>query len=109
MGAAGRASSDEFLLDISGFDAVITGSKTLADKMRDLKGQMDGVELTLMSSWAGEGRNTFEKKYRVLAQQFDDLTDDLFQISEDLLKIEEQYIQADTDMAKTEKGRDSRF
>lgn len=30
-----------------------------------------------MFSWAGAGRDMFEKKYRVLSQQFGDLSDDL--------------------------------
>ena len=37
-----------------------------------------------MFSWAGAGRDMFEKKYRVLSQQFGDLSDDLRDISESI-------------------------
>lgn len=102
-------SNEEFSLDTSNFDAVIEKSRNLANKMGDLKNELDGLKNNLMFSWAGKGRNTFEKKYRLLSQQFGDLKDDLRQISEDLLYMEEQYIQADTDLSKALDGKDSRY
>ena len=102
-------SSEEFSFDTSKFDAFIEKARSLADKMGDLKNELDELKNNLMFSWAGKGRNTFEKKYRLLSQQFGDLKDDLRQISEDLLYMEEQYIQADTDLSKTLDGKDSRY
>ena len=78
-------------------------------KGRVLKDELDGLKDNLMFTWAGKGRNTFEKKYRLLSQQLGDLKDDLRQISEDLLFMEEQYIQADTDLSKALDGKDSRY
>ena len=63
----------------------------------------------LMFSWAGEGRNSFEKKYRILSQQFGDLRDEVREISEGLIDMEQAYIQADTDLAKSMEGKDSRY
>lgn len=102
-------SADNFSLDTSNFDAVIEKARTLADKMATLKNEMDGLKSNLMFSWAGKGRNTFEKKYRLLSQQFGDLKDDLYEIAESLLEIEEKYIQADTDAAKALDGKTSRY
>lgn len=102
-------STDNFSLDTSNFDAVITKARTLAEKMGELKNDMDGLKSNLMFTWAGKGRNTFEKKYRLLSQQFGDLKDDLFEISESLLEIQEKYIQADTDAAKALDGKTSRY
>lgn len=98
------STDSEFYLDTSNFDEVIRKCNTLADTMANLKNNMDSQEQELLSSWAGDGRNTFEKKYRILSQQFGDLEDDLRDTSERLLKDEESYIQADTDAAKALDG-----
>ena len=102
-------SADTFSLDTSNFDAVIEKARTLADEMSTLRNEMDGIKSNLMFSWAGNGRNTFEKKYRLFSQQFGDLKDDLYEIAESLLEIEEKYIQADTNAAKALDGRTSRY
>lgn len=100
---------DNFSLDTSSFDDVIKKAKSLAETMADLRDEMDRLKTDLMTTWSGKGRNTFEKKYRLLSQQFSDLKDDLYEIAESLLSIEEKYIQADTDIAKTMDGKTSRF
>ena len=82
-----RVSGSEFYLDTASFDE--------ADN--------------LMFSWAGAGRDMFEKKYRVLSQQFGDLSDDLRDISESIYQMEQEYIQADTDLAKALDGSDNRY
>lgn len=102
-------SAEEFSLDTSNFDSVISKARSLANKMGDLKNELDGLKNDLMFTWAGKGRNTFEKKYRLLSQQFGDLKDDLHQIAEDLLATQEEYIQADTDLSKALDGQDSRY
>ncbi len=107
--ADSRVSASEFSLDTSSFDSVVELSRSLSEKMGDLKNDLDNLKNNLMFSWAGDGRNAFEKKYRLLSQQFGDLRDDLRSISEGLLKIEEEYIQADTDLAKALDGEDSRY
>lgn len=109
MSAEIPVSNEEFNLDTSNFDTVIAKSKSLANKMGNLKNELDGLKNNLMFTWAGKGRNTFEKKYRLLSQQFGDLKDDLMEISESLLSMEEQYIQADTDLSKALEGVDSRY
>ncbi len=109
MSADTRVSNEEFNLDTSNFDTVIGKSKSLANKMGDLKNELDGLKNNLMFTWAGKGRNTFEKKYNLLSQQFGDLKDDLMEISESLLSMQEQYIQRDTDLSKSLEGVDSRY
>jgi len=104
-----RVSDEEFSLDTSNFDYVAKLSKDLAEKMEELKSGMDAMKSNLMFSWAGEGRNIFEKKYRLLSQQFGDLSDDLREISESIYAMEEEYIQADTDSAKALEGKSKRY
>lgn len=99
----------DFQLDTSKFDEVIEKSRQLADKMGSLRHEMDTMENKLMQSWAGVGGNMFEKKYRLFTQQFSDLKDELYEISEGLLEIQEQYIQWDTDLAKAADGITNRY
>lgn len=107
--AGKRVSDQEFYLDTSNFDSVIELSRSLSEKMGDLKNNLDNLKIKLLSSWVGDGKNAFEKKYRLLSQQFGDLRDDLRNISEELLKMEEEYIQADTDLAKALDGTTNRY
>lgn len=104
-----RVSADEFSLDTSGFAGFISKADGLADKMAELKNELDSLKNELMFSWAGKGRNTFEKKYRLLSQQFGDLREDLRDIAEGLKEMEQEYIQADVDLSKALDGEDSRF
>ncbi|MBQ2943222.1 MAG: WXG100 family type VII secretion target [Ruminococcus sp.] len=104
-----RVSQEEFILDTGNFNAVINTTKNLAKKMGTLKNELDGIKNNLMFSWAGEGRDTFEKKYRLLSQQFGDLKDNLMDISENLSYMYEQYVQYDTDLAKALDGTDRRY
>lgn len=105
----GRVSSEEFSLDTSNFASVISKADSLADKMGELKDDLDNLKNNLMFTWAGKGRNTFEKKYRLLSQQFGDLKEDLREIAEGLKEMEQEYIQADTDLSKSLDGKDSRY
>lgn len=104
-----RVSSDVFYLDTKGFDDVAKASRKLAEKMENLKNELDSMKCDLMFSWAGEGRNTFEKKYRVLSQQFGDIGEELREISETIYEKEQEYIQADTDLAKNLEGVTNRY
>ena len=104
-----KVSDEEFYLDTAKFDEAASLCKNLAEKMSNLKDEMDGMKSNLMFSWAGLGRNMFEKKYRVLSQQFGDLSDDLMDLSESIYEMEQEYIQADTDLAKTLEGKEKRF
>lgn len=104
-----RVSSEEFSLDTSNFASVISQANSLADKMATLKNDLDSLKIDLMFTWAGNGRNTFEKKYRLLSQQFGDLKEDLREIAESLKNMEQEYIQADVDLSKALDGVDNRY
>lgn len=105
----GIVSDAEFHLDTSNFDAAAEACKKLSKQMSSLKDEMDTSKNKLMFSWAGEGRDMFEKKYRVLAQQLGDLGDSLMDIAEEIYEKEQTYIQTDTDSAKTLDGVTNRY
>lgn len=104
-----RVSDGDFRLDTGSFDQAAKSCKEVAEKMESLKNEMDGMKANLMFTWAGAGRDMFEKKYRILSQQFGDLRDDLREISESIYNMEQEYIQADTDLAKALEGVDNRY
>lgn len=97
---------EEFKIDTSKFADIISNAEQLVDKMTSLKNTLDNAKRDLMFTWAGLGRNTFEKKYNLLSQQFGDLKEDLREIAEELKKMEQEYIQADMDLAKSLDGID---
>ena len=104
-----RVSDGDFRLDTGSFDQAAKSCKEIAEKMDSLKNEMDSMKANLMFTWAGAGRDMFEKKYRILSQQFGDLRDDLWEISESIYDMEQEYIQADTDLAKALEGVDNRY
>ena len=109
MSTVERISDEEFSLDTGNFEETINKADDLADKMSDLKNHLDELNNMLMLSWTGKGRNTFEKKYRLLSQQFGDLRDELRDFTEKLKDMEQVYLQADVDISKSLAGTDSRF
>lgn len=109
MAKESRVSDKEFFLDTASFDEVAGICKDLSEKMLSVKNEMDGMKSLLVFTWAGEGRDSFEKKYRLLSQQFGDLSDSLRDISEGIYEMEQTYIQADTDLAKSLDGETNRY
>lgn len=107
--ADSRVSDEEFSFDTGHFDEAAKLCADLAKKMENLKNEMDGMRSNLLFTWTGEGRNMFEKKYRILSQQFGDIGDALRDISESIYDMEGEYIQADVDLAKTLDGVDNRY
>lgn len=99
----------DFELDTKSMSATAEQCKQLAEKMRDLRSDLEHVKNDLLSSWAGYGRNEFEKQYRLLNQQFSDIIDDTWDMYEKIIASEESYIQADVDAAKAIDGVDRKF
>lgn len=97
---AKKVAANDFKLDTKSMDQAINDCKKLAEKMRELKQQLQDGEVALIGSWEGEGSTAFQKKFHVLSQQLGDLKDDLYCLAEDIKTAQEVYIQADTDSAK---------
>lgn len=107
--AGKRDSKHDFYLNTETFKETASLYKDLAKKMENIKKDMDEMKSNLLFTWEGEGRNMFEKKYRLLRQQFGDVSDDLREMAEDIYDMEQEYIQADTDMAKQLEGSTARY
>lgn len=102
-------SDSEFQLDTSSFAAVISYAERLTTSLGDIKQDLDQQKNDLVLTWVGNGRNMFDKKYRLLTQQLGDIHADLRDLAESLKDAEQSYIQADIDLAKTLDGITRRY
>lgn len=107
--ASKQDSKEEFDLNTETLEKTATLYKDLAKKMENIKRDMDKMKSNLLFTWKGEGRNMFEKKYRLLKQQFGDVSDDLREMAEDIYDMEQEYIRADTELAKQLEGSTARY
>ena len=96
--------ADNFSLDTSSMQDIIVASKSLAEQMSELKNDLASIETDLLFHWAGEGRNTFEKQFHLLTNEFEDINQDIWDIYEKMVAAEGEYLQADVDIAKSEEG-----
>lgn len=102
-------STYDFKLDTGCFNDFITHSKNLAQQLSDLKSTIDGAKDVLMFSWAGEGRNMFEKKYYMLSIKLGDVANNLYDMADELIEWEQQYIDQDMASAKARDGKTKRY
>lgn len=103
------ANESDFELDTSNMADTAENCKKLYEQLQNLRNELESTKNKLLSTWAGEGRNEFEKQYRLLNQQFTDIIDDTKDMYEKIIAAEEAYIQADTDAAKLQEGVDRKF
>ena len=71
-----RDNLKDFQLNTDNMAATAEQCKTLADKMSALRAELREAKDSLLFTWVGEGRNEFEKQFRLLDQQFSDIVDD---------------------------------
>lgn len=102
-------SSQDFELNTKSFSEVAHTAKALAEKLEDAHKECDKSIDAAYFSWAGKGRNEFEKKYHVFEQQFSDLKNSLWDIYESIVAAENSYIQGDVDSAKQLDGKTDRY
>ncbi len=98
-----------FELDTKNMGTTAMQCKSIAEKMKDLRSELERARDDLLKTWVGKGRNEFEKQFRLLDQQFSDIVDDTMDTYEAILKAEGDYIQLDTDLAKQADGVDRKF
>lgn len=75
------------------FDDAMTAYKNHKD---DIKGIVDD----LLDHWEGDGRKAFEKDYKLLTRQLEDLMDVLLDLRKGIVDAEAQFIEADTQVGK---------
>lgn len=93
-----------FKLDTSPFADAANATKKLATVLEEAIANADKAINALYGDWSGKGRNEFEKKYKLFERQVGDIRTGLWDLYEDIVEAETNYIQADTDLAKTMDG-----
>jgi WXG100 family type VII secretion target len=71
--------------------------KVLEDKKKEVQTATE----TLLNSWQGEGKDCFEKQYRLLFGQLADITESLYNIYDDLVESGKSYVDADEQLKKS--------
>lgn len=87
-------------LDTSGFVAT---EKAISDNITLFNAQVQKMRRTstnLLSTWQGKGRNEFETQMTLMMSKLDDISDDLYDMYNALVKAEKEYIDADEAKAK---------
>lgn len=103
------SSGDSFILDLTLMDNSILLVQKLADEAVHLQEDFQEALTKATYGWYGQSRTEFDKKAHMLFQNVQDISQELYDISEYLVTASESYIQADVDLAKTQDGVSNRF
>ena len=98
-----------FKLDTSSFAESASNAKKLAENLESAMAKSDRAINELYFTWAGKGRNEFEKKYKIFEQQVIDIKNGLWDLYEDIVTAEEEYIKLDCEAAKKDFGKNSDY
>lgn len=87
-------------IDTSNFPEALRSIETMAKSMETVVDNLNDYKAEIIANWVGKGRNQFEKSYNVLLRKLKDGTDITWDVYENLIKAQEELIQADVDAAK---------
>jgi len=87
-------------IDTSHFGDAYSGIKAMVKSMETLIEDINKYKADIVDNWVGDGRDQFEKSYRVLLRKLKDGIDITWDVYENLIKSEGDLIQADVDAAK---------
>lgn len=90
----------EFKLNTKPFADAANATKRLAEALDGSIETTDNAINALYSTWAGKGRNSFEKKYKIFEHQISDIRKGIWDLYDDIVTSEEDFIQTDLDAAK---------
>ena len=86
-------------LDTEHFSDVELSAKSIAERVRNLQGDLSGCKTVALADWVGQGRTGFEDLYLAIDMQMKDISDEFWNIYEALISAEEAYMEADQDIA----------
>lgn len=74
-------------------------ARNLATRMSDLKADLNTCKNALLANWVGDGRASFEAYFYALTREFDDISEEMWDLFDSLCDAESAYIEADNDVA----------
>lgn len=84
-------------------DALIACRQAFDNAMKEYKAHKDDIKTAvddLLEHWEGDGRTAFEKDYRLLTNQLEDLMDVLLDLRKGIVDAETSFIEADAEVSK---------
>lgn len=87
-------------LDTSVFDDAITAFKEGIQKYNTIKHDVETATNELFLYWYGKGKTQFERDYRMIYRQLEDIEDIMYELYNALIDAEAAYILADEETAK---------
>ena len=73
---------------------------TAYDEFHGCKDDIKVIVDKVLENWEGDGRKAFEKDYKTLSMQLQDLEDVLMDLRDGIIDAEENYIEADAQVSK---------
>lgn len=86
-------------LDTKEFNGVREKFKQASQDYIEARKKLDCATTTLLSSWHGKGRQTFENKYRLFSGKLDDLQEVIKDYSDSFGNVLTSYEDADRELA----------
>lgn len=87
-------------VDLSNFPDALRSIEIMAKAMEDVVDNCNTYKAGIIENWVGQGRNQFEKSYRIMIRKLKDGADVTWDMYENLIEIQGRLIQADVDAAK---------
>ena len=87
-------------VDTTHFPYALESIEAMAKNMENIVSDLNSYKAEIIRNWVGEGRNQFEKSYRIMLRKLQDGTDITWDMYEKLISAETELIQADVDIAK---------
>lgn len=73
--------------------------RTMKTTLKSKNTKIKSTTTSLLDTWEGKGANQFETEYLLVKREMEDLYDDLCDLYEGLLAAQQQYEQADQQVA----------
>lgn len=114
-GGGGRRTGGRFVdgkVDTSNFSEAYKSIEKMAKSMGSMVDDLNDYKADIVDNWVGNGRNQFEKSYKILLRKLKDGRDITWDLYENLIEAEGILLQADIDIAKTsytEQSESGRF
>lgn len=87
-------------VDTSNFPEALSSIETMAKSMGELVDNLNDYKADILENWVGKGRNQFEKTYKMVVRKLKDGRDITWDVYENLIAAQQEFIQADIDAAK---------
>lgn len=99
MGSGNTGGNVQYLYTGEFSDAIDAFKEGIKEYNR-IRTDVERTTNTLFTNWSGKGKTQFEKDYRIIYQQLEDIEDIMYELYNALIEAEATYIKADEATAK---------